>query len=73
MSDRSSIEWTEATWNPVTGCSKVSPGCAHCYAETLSRRFGRTTKPWTRASTPSRTSSRTPTGLSSPCDGAGRG
>ena len=47
MSDRSSIEWTEATWNPVTGCSKVSPGCAHCYAETLSRRFGRTTKPWT--------------------------
>lgn len=47
MSDRSGIEWTEATWNPVTGCSKVSPGCAHCYAETLSRRFGRTTKPWT--------------------------
>ncbi|MGZ4414223.1 MAG: DUF5131 family protein [Gaiellaceae bacterium] len=47
MSDGSGIEWTEATWNPVTGCSKVSPGCAHCYAETLSRRFGRTTKPWT--------------------------
>jgi protein gp37 len=47
VSDRSGIEWTEATWNPVTGCSKVSPGCAHCYAETLSRRFGRTTKPWT--------------------------
>jgi protein gp37 len=34
MADRSGIEWTEATWNPVTGCSKVSPGCAHCYAET---------------------------------------
>src|SRR5271169_3282592 len=34
MSDGSAIEWTEATWNPVTGCSKVSPGCAHCYAET---------------------------------------
>jgi protein gp37 len=29
------IEWTDATWNPITGCSKVSPGCAHCYAETL--------------------------------------
>lgn len=47
MADRSGIEWTEATWNPVTGCSKVSPGCAHCYAETLSRRFGRTKKAWT--------------------------
>jgi protein gp37 len=47
VSDRSSIEWTEATWNPVTGCSKVSPGCAHCYAETLSLRFGRSRLPWT--------------------------
>ena len=35
MGDRSAIEWTDATWTPVTGCSKVSPGCAHCYAETL--------------------------------------
>lgn len=35
----SSIEWTEHTWNPVTGCTKVSPGCKHCYAETLSRRL----------------------------------
>lgn len=35
----SSIEWTEHTWNPVTGCSKVSPGCAHCYAETVALRF----------------------------------
>jgi protein gp37 len=35
----SAIEWTEETWNPVTGCSKVSPGCAHCYAETLTARF----------------------------------
>lgn len=33
MSDKSGIEWTEATWNPVTGCSKVSQGCKHCYAE----------------------------------------
>jgi protein gp37 len=46
MADRSAIEWTESTWNPVTGCSKVSPGCAHCYAETISLRFGRSRKPW---------------------------
>lgn len=39
MSDGSKIEWTQATWNPVTGCTKVSPGCAHCYAETFAERF----------------------------------
>jgi protein gp37 len=39
MSDRSSIEWTDATWNPVRGCPKISPGCAHCYAETFAERF----------------------------------
>jgi protein gp37 len=39
MSDKSHIEWTDATWNPVTGCNKVSPGCKHCYAETFSERF----------------------------------
>jgi protein gp37 len=39
MSDKSTIEWTDATWNPVTGCNKVSPGCAHCYAETFAERF----------------------------------
>jgi len=39
MSERSTIEWTEASWNPVTGCTKVSPGCAHCYAETFAERF----------------------------------
>lgn len=39
MADRSHIEWTQATWNPVTGCSKVSPGCKHCYAERLARRL----------------------------------
>jgi len=39
MSDRSSIEWTDATWNPVTGCTKVSPGCKYCYAETFAERF----------------------------------
>lgn len=35
----SDIEWTDETWNPVTGCTKVSPGCAHCYAETFAERF----------------------------------
>ena len=39
MSDGSAIEWTDATWNPVRGCVKVSPGCKHCYAETFSERF----------------------------------
>jgi protein gp37 len=39
MSDKSKIEWTDATWNPVTGCTKVSPGCAHCYAEAFAKRF----------------------------------
>ena len=39
MSASSSIEWTDATWNPVRGCTKISPGCAHCYAETFAERF----------------------------------
>lgn len=39
MADRSAIEWTEATWNPVTGCDKVSPGCDNCYAETFAERW----------------------------------
>ena len=39
MSSNSKIEWTDATWNPVRGCTKVSPGCAHCYAETFAERF----------------------------------
>jgi len=39
MAGKTAIEWTEATWNPVTGCSKVSPGCAHCYAETFAERW----------------------------------
>ena len=39
MAVGSSIEWTEATWNPTTGCSKVSTGCANCYAETLAKRL----------------------------------
>lgn len=39
MAGKSQIEWTEATWNPVTGCSKVSAGCKHCYAERMARRL----------------------------------
>jgi protein gp37 len=39
LSADSSIEWTNATWNPVTGCTQISPGCANCYAETFAERF----------------------------------
>ena len=39
MSDNTGIEWTDATWNPVTGCTEVSPGCDHCYAKTFAERF----------------------------------
>lgn len=39
MGTKSTIEWTEATWNPVTGCTKISPGCDHCYAERLAMRL----------------------------------
>ncbi len=39
MSASSKIEWTDSTWNPVRGCTKVSPGCKHCYAETFAERF----------------------------------
>src|SRR5688572_30394535 len=55
MSGTSNIEWTDTTWNPTTGCSKVSPGCAHCYAETLTQRYAGAKgwpaefKPWTPA------------------------
>src|SRR4029077_14573987 len=41
MNSQSSIEWTDATWNPVTGCTKISPGCKFCYAERLTERWGR--------------------------------
>ena len=41
-SERSSIEWTEATWNPTSGCTKVSPGCDRCYAERITQRFPKT-------------------------------
>jgi len=39
MATKSTIEWTEATWNPVTGCNKISPGCKHCYAERMATRL----------------------------------
>jgi protein gp37 len=39
MSRNSNIEWTDATWNPIRGCTKISPGCKHCYAETFAERF----------------------------------
>jgi hypothetical protein len=39
MAEHSSIEWTDATWNPVRGCTKISPGCKHCYAEVFAERF----------------------------------
>ena len=39
MSTTSKIEWTEQTWNPATGCTKISPGCKNCYAETMARRL----------------------------------
>jgi protein gp37 len=39
MATKSSIEWTESTWNPLTGCTKISPGCKHCYAERMALRL----------------------------------
>src|ERR1039458_5325710 len=39
MGLKSAIEWTESTWNPVTGCDKISPGCKHCYAERMAARL----------------------------------
>src|SRR5947209_14474956 len=39
LASNSKIEWTDATWNPVRGCTKISPGCKHCYAETFAERF----------------------------------
>ncbi len=45
MADNTTIEWTHATWNPVTGCTKISQGCKHCYAERMSRRLQAMGKP----------------------------
>lgn len=46
MSDHSKIEWTNATWNPVRGCRRVSPGCQHCYAERMAGRFAGPGQPY---------------------------
>ncbi|GMV96040.1 MAG: hypothetical protein AMXMBFR83_04090 [Phycisphaerae bacterium] len=48
MAADSSIEWTQMTWNPVTGCTKVSEGCRHCYAERMARRLQARVNGWTR-------------------------
>lgn len=45
MGVNSAIEWTEATWNPLTGCTKISPGCKHCYAERMAKRLQRMGQP----------------------------
>jgi protein gp37 len=45
MADHSPIEWTDATWNPVTGCDKISPGCKHCYAERMAKRLAAAKNP----------------------------
>ena len=45
MAGNTQIEWTDATWNPVTGCTKVSPGCKHCYAERLAARLKKMANP----------------------------
>ena len=47
MANTTAIEWTDISWNPVHGCSRVSTGCRNCYAETLSLRYKQTLKPWT--------------------------
>lgn len=39
MTTTSKIEWTEQTWNPIVGCTKISAGCKHCYAETMAKRL----------------------------------
>ncbi len=45
--EQTRISWADKTWNPVSGCSRVSEGCRNCYAEALSLRFGTSKKPWT--------------------------
>jgi protein gp37 len=52
MAQRTAISWTDVSWNPVHGCSKVSTGCKNCYAETLSLRYGQTPAPWTARNAP---------------------
>ena len=54
MSDQTSIEWTDATWNSVTGCQKISPGCKNCYAA----RLAPDSKPWETPDTRTASASR---------------
>ena len=70
MADGSTIEWTDATWNPVTGCTKSRRGCDHCYAETFAERFRGV--PATRTSRAS-TCTLGPSASSSRCAGGGPG
>lgn len=67
MSDGSTIEWTDATWNPVRGCTKISAGCKHCYAETFSERWrGTPDTPTSKASTSASSPRSSPTRFAGP-------
>jgi protein gp37 len=46
MSDKTGIQWTDATWNPIRGCSRVSEGCRNCYAEVVAARFSKPGQPY---------------------------
>ena len=65
----SPIEWTESTWNPVTGCTKISLGCRHCYAERMARRLKAMASPATATASSLRS---IPRCLQRPYPGAGR-
>lgn len=52
MPEKTAISWTDSTWNPTHGCSRVSDGCRFCYAETLSLRYGHTKAPWSHGNAP---------------------
>jgi protein gp37 len=58
MAARTNIEWTERTWNPVRGCSRVSPGCERCYAERVAHRFAGAGQPYEDLTRASRTGPR---------------
>ena len=68
MGDRTAISWTEATWNPVTGCTEVSEGCDHCYARSVAHRFAGTPAYPAASRSPC-----APSAWTSRCAGAGPG
>ncbi len=68
MGNKTAIVWTESSWNPVSGCTKVSPGCDHCYAEKVAHRF-----PGTKAYPNGFDVTLRPTDSTSRCGGPGRG